>query len=179
MAIATRLTLEEFTAIPDFDELRLELIDGELVEKPLPTWEHGRAAGELYVATRAYGSGAVEPRAMIPETARGEASSPVPDFAFYVDNPPADGKWMVDPPTVAAEVLSPGQTHRQMRKKVDLLLRFGVKSVWVIDLEDQTFELYEGEERRVFRRSDTLTTKFVPLLEIDLAAFFRDVTRAS
>ena len=76
MAIATRLTLEEFTAIPGFDERRLELIDGELVEKPLPTWEHGRAAGELYVATRAYGSGAVEPRAMIPETARGEASSP-------------------------------------------------------------------------------------------------------
>ena len=34
MAIATRLTLGEFTAIPDFGERRLELIDGEVLEKP-------------------------------------------------------------------------------------------------------------------------------------------------
>ena len=175
MAIATRLTLEEFTAIPDFDELRLELIDGELVEKPLPTWDHGRAAGNLFRLTFHLGSGAVEPRAMIPPQGMDAASSPVPDFAFYVDKPPADGKWMVDPPTVAAEVLSPGQTHRAMQKKVDLYLTFGVQSVWVVDLEGETFEVFERETRRLWRATETLTTACVPDLAIDLAAYFREV----
>ena len=176
MAIATRLTLEEFTAIPDFDERRLELIDGEVVEKPIPTtWNHGRAAGELYAITRRLGSGAVEPRAMIPGSSARAASSPLPDFAFYVSGPPPDGRWMVDPPTIVAEVLSPGQTHRAMQTKVDLYLTFGVKSVWVIDLDGETFEVFEGESRRLWRAGETLRTAFVPGLAINLGGFFREV----
>lgn len=175
MAIATRLTIEEFKAIPGFDERRLELIDGELVEKPMPTWEHGRAAGNLFRLTFHLGSGAVEPRAMIPAQATQTASSPVPDFAFYAAGPPASRRWMVDPPTVVAEVLSPGQTHRAMQRKVDLYLSFGVQSVWVIDLDGETFEVFEGETRRLWRVTETLRTACVPDLEIDLAAFFRDV----
>jgi Uma2 family endonuclease len=175
MATATRITLEQFTAIPEFDERRLELIDGEVLEKPMPTWEHGRAAAELYVATRTLGKGAVEPRAMIPESAASLGSSPVPDFAFYLGTRPADGNWMVNPPTVAAEVLSPGQTHRCMQRKVDLYLAFGVESVWVIDLDGETFEVFEGETRRLWRAGETLRTACVPGLELDLAAFFRAV----
>ncbi|MFN0148313.1 MAG: Uma2 family endonuclease [Dehalococcoidia bacterium] len=177
MAIATRVSLETFTAIPDFDERRLELIDGEVLEKPMPTWDHGRAAGNLFRLTFDLGSGAVEPRAMIPAGPNREASSPLPDFAFYLAGPPADGRWMIDPPTIAAEVLSPGQTHRAMQKKVDLYLTFGVKSVWVIDLDGETFEVFEGETRRLWRAAETLRTAFVPGLAINLAAFFEEVKK--
>jgi Uma2 family endonuclease len=175
MATATRMTLDDFTSIPDFDERRLELIDGEVLEKPMSTWEHGRAAAELYVVTRALGKGAVEPRAMIPGRQASTGSSPVPDFAFYLGTRPADGHWMINPPTVAAEVLSPGRTHRTMQRKVDLYLAFGVRSVWVIDIDGETFEILKGETRRLWRTGETFRTASVPGLEIDLAAFFSAV----
>ncbi|MCA9829991.1 MAG: hypothetical protein R3B97_05490 [Dehalococcoidia bacterium] len=44
MARKTRLSLDEFLAMPGIDEQRLELIDGEVVEKVPPRWGHGRIA---------------------------------------------------------------------------------------------------------------------------------------
>jgi Uma2 family endonuclease len=44
VAASARMTLQEFRAIPGFDERRLELIDGEVYEKPLPRWGHGKLA---------------------------------------------------------------------------------------------------------------------------------------
>ena len=45
--ITRRLSLEEFLAIPDFDERRLELIDGEVFEEMSPNWIHTKVAGVL------------------------------------------------------------------------------------------------------------------------------------
>jgi Uma2 family endonuclease len=152
--------------IPGFDERRLELIDGEVREKLMPTWGHGRIAAELVAALLDHGHAAVKPRAMIPGSADRGDNSVVPDAAFYLSNPPGDNDWMRTPPDIAIEVLAPGQSRREMRAKVDIYRSFGVRSVWVVDPEWGLVDVYEAGGRRTVDRSEVLTTPVVPALRL-------------
>jgi Uma2 family endonuclease len=172
MTTRTRLTLEEFLAMPDIDERRLELIDGEIYEKVSPTWKHGVIAGELYALLRNYGSPAVEPRAVIPPSGNLDAFSPIPDVAFYTPGRPTPADWMRVPPDLAIEVLSPGQRVPDIRSKIDAYLAFGIREVWVFDPANRSIEVFHGTTR--LRRADgeTLTTALAPGLKLDLTEFF-------
>jgi Uma2 family endonuclease len=171
------MSLESFLADPDIDERRLELIDGEVYEKSMPTWGHGTLAGQLFMALDPFGHAAVEPRAVIGAVASFDASSPIPDVAFYRQDPPSPSEWMTRPPTVAAEILSPGQSRRDMRPKVALYLAFGVDSVWIVDPVAREVEVYEGDGRRVLTNQHTLTTDAIPGFELSVAKLFERVPR--
>ena len=66
------------------------------------------------------------------------------------------------PPDVAVEIRSLGQSRRDIRAKVDLYLRFGVPSVWVIDLESSEVEVYEAGARRVLHGRDVVDSPHAP-----------------
>ena len=85
MGTAVLTSLEEFLADPEIDERRLELIDGEVYEKPMPTWGHGTLALEIGTALREHGFASVEPRAVIGAVASFDASSPIPDGKSCAD----------------------------------------------------------------------------------------------
>lgn len=172
MTTRTRLTLDEFLSIPEIDERRLELIGGEVYEKVAPTWKHGVIAGELYAALRDHGAPSVEPRAVIPASGNLEASSPIPDVAFYAQGkqPPSD--WMRFPPDIAIEVLSPGQRVPDIRSKIDSYLAFGVLEVWVFDRANRAVEIFQGNTRQRVADGDALTTASAPRLRISLTEFF-------
>lgn len=175
MTTRTRLSLDEFLALPDIDERRLELLDGEVYEKVSPRWGHGNLAGELYVLLREHGYASVEPRAIIPASASMDASAPLPDLAFYRAQRPDVFDWMREPPDIAVEVLSPGQRRPEIRAKVDAYLAFGVQSVWVFDLERQSADVYEHGSRQTVTRNDAITTTVVPGLRIPLDDLLRSV----
>lgn len=172
MATRTRLTLDEFLALPGIDERRLELIDGEVYEKVSPRWGHGFVAGELYALFRDQGHASVEPRAVIPPTGTLEATSPIPDFAFYLEAPPGPMEWMTRPPDLLVEILSPGQRLPDIRAKLDAYLGFGVPEVWVVDLSERSIEVFRDGERQRLGDGDLLTPRAVPGLAIVLRDFF-------
>jgi Uma2 family endonuclease len=76
------------------------------------------------------------------------------------------------PPDIVVEVLSPGQGRRDARAKVDIYLRFGVRSVWVFDLQRESVDVYEDGGRRTLTAAEPLTTTVVPGLAIDLGVLF-------
>lgn len=173
MTTRTRLTLEEFLAIPDIDERRLELIDGEVYEKLSPRWGHSRIAIRLGALFDDIGFAGVEPRAIItPGPDRGP-SAPLPDVAFYRQDPPADDEWMTRPPAVAVEILSLGQSRVAMRAKVDTYLAFGVESVWVVDLERESVDVYEAGARRTLTGDEPIESPAAPGFRITVAQLFR------
>lgn len=172
MTTRTRLTLDEFLAMPDIDDRRLELIAGEVYERVPSTWKHGVIAGELYAALRDHGLASVEPRAVIPASGNLEASSPIPDVAFYSRGKTAPRDWMRLPPDLAVEVLSPGQRLPDIRSKIDSYLAFGVREVWVFDPANRAVELFRGDTRRRATDGDALTTDAAPGLRIPLTEFF-------
>ncbi len=129
------------------DEGRLELIDGEVVEKVSPRWGHARIALLLAQHLDAFGVLSVEPRAVIPETAARGPSAPIPDVAFYTSAPLARDEWTSRPPGIAIKVLSPSQSRTEMRAKVDIYLSFGVHSVWFVDMERESVDICEEGAR--------------------------------
>lgn len=179
MVIQTRLTLEEFLAIPDIDERRLELIDGEVQEKVSPRWGHARLAATIIKLLDGYGFSGPEARAVIRGHGDRADSSPLPDVAFYRTDPPEQDEWMARPPHVAVEILSPGQSRIEMRAKADLYIAFGVESVWVIDPERESIEVYEKGTRRILTGSDRLETPAVPGLSTTVREVFDAAARRS
>jgi Uma2 family endonuclease len=178
MPATTRVSLEEFLARPDIDEHRLELIDGEVTEKVSPTWGHSRIALLLGAALDAFGVAGVEPRAIIPSSPDRAASAPIPDIAFYrVGRPPAASDWMRDPPDVAVEIISPGQSRQAVRAKVDLYLAFGVRSVWVVDPDWRQVDIYELGERRTVSGSEAITSAAVPGFSYAVDQLFHEAER--
>lgn len=168
MATPTRVRLSAFLLNPEIDESRLELIDGEVVQKPMPTWKHGRIAFKAASILDPFGSAAVEPRAVI-ESA---GASPIPDVAFYLHGEPSDDDYMRNPPDVAVEVLSPGQGMAFMRRKAAMYASFGVKSTWIIDPASREVHVLEGDDERTLLIGERLTTPAVPGLDVDVSAFF-------
>jgi Uma2 family endonuclease len=50
--------------------------------------------------------------------------------------------WCNYPPDLAVEVLSPSNTEKEMRIKLDEYVRAGVKIVWIVDPERQEVDVY-------------------------------------
>lgn len=164
--------LDDFLALPEIDERRLELIDGEVYEKMSPRWGHGALAIELGAALRSVGFASAEPRAIIPQGSGADESSLLPDVAFYNENPPSPDDWMRRAPDVAIEILSPGQGRRDVRAKVDISLQFGVGAVWVFDIDRESVDVYEGAARRTLGRDDRLASAAVPGFEVHVGELF-------
>ena len=162
MTTKTRLSLAEFLRMPDIEERRLELIDGEVHEKMSPRWGHSTLASQLVIALQSFGIVGVEPRAIIPDAPAWGPSAPIPDLALYKTAQPKPDEWMTRPPDLVVELLSVGQSRTEMRAKAAIYVEFGVPCVWVFDLERQTVDVYERAERRSLAAADQLTCETLP-----------------
>lgn len=151
------MTAEELMQIPD-DDLRHELINGELITMPPPGLPHGRIAlllgASLLQFVLDHELGEVFDYSgfqltVNPDTVLG------PDISFISKQrlkqmEEIEGYWQ-GPPDLAVEVLSPGDRRGKVNKKISLWLRSGTKQVWIVDPKHRTVTIY---------RSETNTTTF-------------------
>ena len=144
-----QMTEAEFLALPD-DGVRRWLVEGEVREYGMTVRnrQHGRMTARISQLLGNWLDGRPAPRG---EIADGEAGFRLPgnpaevvglDVA-YVD---ADLASQVTPdttlfdgaPVLAVEVLSPSDTQEYIRDRVAVLLKAGVKIVWLVDPDDET-----------------------------------------
>ena len=69
-------------------------------------------------------------------------------------------------------MLSPGQSRQEIRAKVDLCRDFGVRSVWVVDPEWETVDVYEAGARQSFTGDDPVRSSVVPAAAVTPAELF-------
>ena len=138
MTVKTPMTMEQFYALPD-DDLRHDLVEGEIWTMSLAGRRHGKIVNELafhlttYVRAHNLGEVAAAETGFIlardPDTVLG------PDVAFVqTARLPAgdiEGYWPVAP-DLAVEVYSPGDRAGKTARKVQLYLEAGTRLVWVI-----------------------------------------------
>ncbi|MBX9582267.1 MAG: Uma2 family endonuclease [Gemmataceae bacterium] len=185
-ATATKLlTAEEFARLPDPpDGSKQELVKGEVVTMPPPSFVHGKVqnnvayALETHNRTRPSGhvtveSGLVTERDL--DTVRG------PDVAFWSFDRVPDDKLPAVYPEVAAdlvaEVLSPGNTRRQVRDKLREYFRAGVRLVWVADPDDRSVTAYTrpGSGTTLWEDEAVTGGDVLPGFTCPVAEFFRGV----
>ncbi len=132
MASATLVPLETYlqtTYRPDCD-----YVDGELKERPMGEWDHGRVQGLLFaffLARPATARVATDVRVQIAPT-----RFRVPDVVVLRPDAP-DEQIITHPPLIVIEILSPADSLMSMRERINDYRTFGIANIWVVDPSDR------------------------------------------
>jgi Uma2 family endonuclease len=133
MAVAERVSAEQY--LHSSFEHDAEFVEGRLVQRPMPTWEHACMQGFLIVELRAIGRqlGLFAVPEQRVQTRPGRFR--VPDVCVVTAKPEGvPGRRIVtNPPYLCVEILSPEDSAVETIDKVREYLDFGVAWVWVID----------------------------------------------
>lgn len=148
-------TLERWTAaqvreLPD-DGKRYEVVDGELLMTPSPSFDHQRAVGELFVMLRTYCQmvGSAE-AVMSPADIEFDPGTLVQPDVFVVPIAGARPKrWSdIQHLLLAVEVLSPSSARADRTVKRRRYQHAGVPEYWIVDLDARLVERWRpGDER--------------------------------
>jgi len=174
------MTAEELMQLPD-DDLRHELINGELITMPVPRLPHGRIITRLMVPLAQFAwdhdLGEVYDTSGFqltwnPDTVVG------PDISFISKERleqagDVKGYWQ-GPPDLAVEVYSPGYRPGKVSERISRLFNAGTKQVWIVHLKHSTVAVYRSEsDVTTFSGSDYLEAQdLFPGFRISLDRIF-------
>jgi Uma2 family endonuclease len=175
------MSAEELMRLPD-DDLRHELINGELITMPLPGLPHGRIAARLaapltqFVLEHDLGEVFITDSGFQltwnPDTVVG------PDISFISKERLEQAGDVKDywqgPPDLAVEVYSPGYRPGKVSERISRLFRAGTKQVWIAHLKHRTITVYRSEsETTTFSGSNYLEAQdLFPGFRISLDKIF-------
>jgi Uma2 family endonuclease len=167
VATKTILTLDQFLTLPEreSDGTHYELSKGELIKLPPPGYRHGAIViriGALlasvlprdkYVVTGADAGFLLHPN---PEAATVRGADVAVNTRDSVGKDLPYG-WFPGAPLLAVEVVSPSNSAKDMRLKVEQYIEAGGREVWLVYPEKRTVHVYSAgtREPRVFGESDT------------------------
>lgn len=141
-------TADEFEQMPQFYE-GYELIEGRIIEKSMPSFEHGYIAVILTDAYKVF-----DPKKklghMQSETSvkLNRLNKPVPDVSYWTaERRPTKENKTPPQPDLAVEIWSEHdwETQQRMkdaREKCERYILNGVKLVWAVNPKNQTVEVY-------------------------------------
>lgn len=153
MATATLLTLEQFSALPEYDERTgssYELDHGELIIVSPQAWEHENLKAKLFLLLSKYFEERGLVRRAVVEAGfiLDEESWRKPEVAVISED--ALRRAEQDPkeplegaPDLAIEVASPSDTSAMIGRKVDHFLAAGSKTVWVFYPESKQVHIHK------------------------------------
>lgn len=132
MASTTQVPLETYLQTnyrPDCDYL-----DGELRERSMGEWDHGRVQGLLFaffLGKEATARVATDVRVQIAAT-----RFRVPDVVVLRADAPEE-QIITHPPLIVVEILSPADSLMGMRERITDYLNFNIPNIWVVDPSDR------------------------------------------
>ncbi len=183
MATTARLkTFEDLCRMPD-DGRRYELIGGEIVVSPAPTWLHQELAARLFELLRLF----VVPRklgrvAFAPLDVRLSIHDSVQPDIVYVSNARLalrTSNGIDGAPDLVVEILSPSTRNRDEGEKLNLYAAAGVPEYWLTDAEQRAFRaltLKHGRYEPIPHIGARVRSLILPGLEIDVDALFADLS---
>ena len=176
-----RLTVRDYLDIPEEDENRYELIDGELYMAPAPSWEHQESIGNLYSVlrdfVRANGLGRVVASSI--DVYLSEEDVFQPDIVFVsverLDIIHSSG--VHGAPDLVIEMLSPGTEQRDRTLKRERYEMFDVSEYWQADPIAKTITVLRlqndaFEQVGVFTEGMAVETPLLPGLRVEVSAVF-------
>ncbi len=174
--LSRRYTYDDLESFPD-DNLRRELIDGELIVTPAPYFRHQGVVAELLVALRLWTKehgGEVLLGPLDVKFSDGTVLEPDVLFVRAEHRDRIQEMYLSAAPDLVAEVSSPSTRHLDRVRKRAVYERFGVPEYWFVDLDDDCVEVYllvggRYPAPQVLERGDTLTSAEVPGFSLAVA----------
>jgi Uma2 family endonuclease len=177
--ITTKLTLEQFLALPEGDRT-YELIKGETIPKMSPKRFDSRLTGTLYKLLTDWNQekGEIGIEWAVILKRNGEDWVPVPDL-LYISYDKLSPERFEDeacpfPPELAIEIISPGQSFGDLSEKATDYLKAGVSLVWIVDSQAKSITVFYPEAPPQTKRGqDSLTDEILPELAITVEQVFK------
>ncbi len=141
MAVKTLVTLDGYLGT-SYEGTDREYVAGEVVERSMPTYDHGEMQMHWGVIIHELRRGGLPLRAV--SEVRHQVSADrirVPDVAIYA-GPQPEGRVPSIPPLAAIEILSPDDRIVQLLEKLREYHEFGVAHIWLIDPEKRKLYCY-------------------------------------
>ena len=171
----------------DFEE-RLELFRGRIFKLSAPNTRHQVIAGDIFVAVKNF-LGKQKCQAFIaPFDVRlpvknrkkdNEVTTVVqPDLCVVCDDSKIDERGCCGAPDLVIEILSPGNTKKEVKLKYELYEEAGVKEYWIIYPEEQNVVVFTLNENNkyspavFYAGNDALKTQCIPGFTIELNDIF-------
>ena len=155
---AAPITFDEFMRIPDPAAGHLELHDGEVVTVPPRTHSHARIQQLLFLLLHplVWRKGFLNIE--LPFRTSGNELWQA-DLAFVVEErSDIPDPYLVGAPDWVIEVLSPSNTVSEMNQKIDVCMKNGCRSFWLVDPKRRTVSVTEHRVDAVTARSGVYLT---------------------
>lgn len=140
------------TSFPGVDQ---EYRDGELVERSVPDYFHGKTQGRIFAHfERVRKSHRVYPCTELRLRVR-EGRYLIPDVAIFWPDEPGDGS--VERPAAVVEILSPDDRMSDVHDKLQEYAEWGVPNIWLVDPRKRRFYVCKNglHEVEQFRMEET------------------------
>ena len=181
MATTTLLTSEQYLAMPDeFDQsgnrIKDELIGGEIVKVPPPSRVHDLIKNQINRLLLRYLD--TKPDLKLESlveigTGISRLDVFVPDVSVISrDRLGGESRIFQGSPDLAIEIVSPFDTAKHLKRKVDVYLEGGSKSVWVVYPDAKSVTLYAGDSVREFKADQNIEDPILPGFSASVASFF-------
>ena len=177
--VKTRLTVADYMNTPD--DVRYQLIDGELILAPSPTDKHQvvsfQLAMALYQFVQRHDLGAV--RVALLDVVFPNHEVFQPDLLFVSDDR-ADiitEANIQGAPDLVVEILSPSSARYDRGHKQTVYDREGVREYWIVDPATETVEVRSAGDTgwtltAIYGFEDDLVSPLLPGLAVDLGQVF-------
>jgi Uma2 family endonuclease len=179
MTTATKLTLEQFLALPEGD-ITYELVEGVAIPKMSPKRFHSRLAVTLCILLENWSKNRGEVGMEWAVTLKRNEQNwvPVPDLLYisYEKLPPErfEDEACPFPPELVIEIISPGQCFGDLSEKATDYLKGGVDRVWIVDSQAKSVTVfYPDAPPQTKRGQDSLNDEILPELAITVDQVFR------
>ena len=175
----TGLTYEDLLEMfPEEDNVRRELIGGELILSPAPSFRHQQVVVRMVVALDAYARAHDGEALVAPFDVKLTDRDVVePDVLYFGREARRriEQRYVQSAPDLVVEVSSPTTRRVDLVRKRDLYVRFGVPEYWFVDLDADRVEVFHLADGRygpssLLGRADTLKSSLLPGLELSVDA---------
>jgi Uma2 family endonuclease len=181
MAATTLLTSDQFLALPEeFDQhgnrIKDELIGGEVVKMAQPSYLHDRVKNRISrVLIRYLDANPALPLDALVETGARVSDSDtfVPDVSVVkVGEQPLSSRIYRGSPELAIEVVSPMDTAKHLKRKIDAYLAGRAKAVWVVFPDACSVMVHTRHSVRDLKGDQSIDDPLLPGFSSPVAAFF-------
>ena len=165
-----------------------EWVRGRALQKVSPTYDHARLQALLTMAFTTWAEGGAHGRVGSEWRFRiappGEVVRPlVPDVGYLsyaalpADAPRDAVQVPLAAPTVAVEILSPGDRRADVEHKIATYVAAGTAAVILVDPRRRTIGVHDRDGVRELRSGATLTHAALPGFSLDVGALFERARR--